>query len=40
MFRARQREISVRGLAPVPAMRQFVRHTFAAFLEHPKLLRS
>ena len=36
MFRARQREISVRGLAPVPAMRQLVRHTFAAFLEHPE----
>jgi TetR/AcrR family transcriptional regulator len=35
-FRARQREISVRGLAPIPALRQLVRHTFAAFLEHPE----
>jgi TetR/AcrR family transcriptional regulator len=34
-FRARQREISVRGLPPVQAMRQLVKHTFAAFLEHP-----
>jgi TetR/AcrR family transcriptional regulator len=36
MFRARQREISVRGLSPVQAMRQLVGHTFAAFLEHPE----
>lgn len=35
-FRARQREVSVRGLAPVRAMRQLVRDTFAAFLEHPE----
>ena len=35
-FRARQREISVRGLAPVQAMRQLVKHTYAAFLEHPE----
>jgi TetR/AcrR family transcriptional regulator len=35
-FRERQREISIRDVTPVQAMRRLVRATFAAFLEHPE----